>query len=146
ARYPYPQATPILSGAQQESPIAMLALAWALAYALGAGNTIHTAHSGTPRNEGHAMNATPTDARREQPSSDPANPFPQRSIGPMRVSAISLGCMGMSEFYGSADDAESIATIHAALDMGMTFIDTADMYGSGRNEELVGQALRGRRE
>ncbi len=52
----------------------------------------------------------------------------------------------MSEFYGSTDDAESIATIHAALDMGMTFIDTADMYGSGRNEELVGRALRGRRD
>lgn len=54
--------------------------------------------------------------------------------------------MGMSEFYGEADEAESVATIHRALDLGLTFLDTADMYGSGRNEELVGRALRGRRE
>jgi len=53
--------------------------------------------------------------------------------------------MGMSEFYGTSDDAESIATIHRALDLGVTFLDTADMYGVGRNEELVGRALRGRR-
>jgi len=62
------------------------------------------------------------------------------------VSAIGLGCMGMSEFYGSGDETQSIAVIHHALDRGVTFLDTADMYGSGRNEELVGRAIRGRRD
>jgi len=78
----------------------------------------------------------------------PLTPIPQRDLGRtgLRVSALGLGCMGMSEFYGSTDDAESIATLHRALDVGMNFLDTADIYGCGRNEELVGRALRGRRD
>ncbi len=64
----------------------------------------------------------------------------------VEVSAIGLGCMGMSEFYGATDDAASIEVIHRALDLGVTFFDTADMYGVGHNEIIVGQALRGRRD
>src|SRR5271169_5321107 len=64
----------------------------------------------------------------------------------LKVSAIGLGCMGMSEFYAGRDDAESIATIQRALEIGVTLLDTADMYGRGSNEELVGRAIAGRRD
>jgi aryl-alcohol dehydrogenase-like predicted oxidoreductase len=62
------------------------------------------------------------------------------------VSTIGLGCMGMSDFYGAHDDADSIRVIHHALDRGVNFLDTADMYGTGKNEELVGRAIRDRRD
>jgi len=72
----------------------------------------------------------------------------RRSLGQdgTTVSAIGLGCMGMSEFYGSRDDAQSLDTLAAALEHGVDFLDTADMYGSGHNEELVGRFLKGRRD
>jgi len=72
----------------------------------------------------------------------------QRKLGNqgLTVSAMGLGCMGMSEFYGTADETEAIATIHRALELGVTFLDTADMYGVGHNEELVGKAVRDRRD
>src|ERR1043165_3532581 len=70
----------------------------------------------------------------------------QRTLGTLTTSALGLGCMGMSEFYGPGDDAESVATIPRALDLGVTFLDTADMYGPFTNEQLVGRAISGRRD
>jgi aryl-alcohol dehydrogenase-like predicted oxidoreductase len=75
--------------------------------------------------------------------------LPQRTLGtasPLTVSALGLGCMGMSEFYGAPDESAGIATIHRALDLGVTFLDTADMYGPFTNEQLVGKAIAGRRD
>jgi aryl-alcohol dehydrogenase-like predicted oxidoreductase len=72
-------------------------------------------------------------------------PLPRRRLGSLEVSCLGLGCMGMSEFYGTRDDVESTATIHAAIDAGLNFLDTADAYGPHTNEVLVGQAIRDRR-
>lgn len=72
-----------------------------------------------------------------------------RTLGtdsPLTVSLLGLGCMGMSEFYGTSDEGEAIATLHRALDLGVTFLDTADMYGPFTNEQLVGRAIAGRRD
>ena len=73
-------------------------------------------------------------------------PVGTRTLGSLTVSSLGLGCMGMSQMYGAADRAESLATVHRALDLGVTFLDTSDVYGDGHNEELVGEAIAGRRD
>lgn len=72
--------------------------------------------------------------------------LPTRTLGPLSVSALGLGCMGMSTAYGDADRDTSLATVNRAIDIGVTFIDTADIYGSGHNEELLSEVLRTRRD
>ncbi|WP_033289756.1 aldo/keto reductase [Amycolatopsis jejuensis] len=72
--------------------------------------------------------------------------LPVRQLGGLAVGKQGLGCMGMSEFYGGADETESLATVHRALELGVTLLDTSDMYGYGANEELVGRAIAGRRD
>ncbi|MFD8243655.1 aldo/keto reductase [Nocardia sp. NPDC059691] len=74
------------------------------------------------------------------------NDISSRRLGGLTVSAQGLGCMGMSHGYGAADDEQSIATLHHALDLGVTLLDTADFYGAGHNEELIGRAVAGRRD
>src|SRR5246127_2243211 len=69
-----------------------------------------------------------------------------RMLGTLEVSALGLGCMGMSAFYGSTDEGEAIATIQRALELGITFLDTAQLYGPLTNEELVGRAIKGHRD
>ena len=73
-------------------------------------------------------------------------PVPRRTLGGLQVAAVGLGCMGMSQSYGTADRGESLATVRRALDLGVTFLDTSDVYGDGHNEELVGEAIAGRRD
>src|SRR5438876_2170265 len=72
----------------------------------------------------------------------------ERTLGSegLTLSALGFGCMGKSEFYGSTDDAESVATIHRALELGVTLLDTADVYGPHKNEQLVGRAIEGSRD
>src|SRR5918997_4742677 len=70
----------------------------------------------------------------------------QRKLGDLTVSALGLGCMGMSAFYGTADEGEALATIDRAIELGCTFLDAAEMYGPFKNEELLGKALAGRRD
>src|SRR5947209_5697593 len=70
----------------------------------------------------------------------------KRKLGSLQVSTLGLGCMGMSAFYGSSDEQEAVATIRRALELGINFLDTAQLYGPMTNEELVGQAIKGRRD
>ncbi len=87
---------------------------------------------------------TTTDPTTDQPT------LARRTLGAgdhaLEVSALGLGCMGMSEFYGSTDESTGVTTIHRALDLGVSFLDTADMYGPFTNEQLVGKANNGRRD
>ena len=96
---------------------------------------------GQRRDDPHGRLGRPTPGADDRPTMTP-DPGPSG----LAVSALGLGCMGMSDTYGAADEADSVATIHRALDLGVTFLDTADVYGDGHNEELVGRAIAGRRD
>jgi len=87
--------------------------------------------------------ATPTTSAISMPPASPARPV---RLGPHDVSPLALGCMGMSDMYGASDEAESVATIQAAIDRGVNLFDTGDFYARGANELLLGRALRGRRD
>lgn len=91
------------------------------------------------------MDDTPAHRLRET-TRNGASSMKTRKIGPLTVSALGLGCMGMSEFYGAHDDAESLRTLERAEELGVTLLDTADMYGLGHNEELLARFLKGRRD
>src|SRR6476620_4421678 len=97
----------------------------------------------------HAKYPSTSRERSQRPPDAPGSPIMQtRTLGRSgpTISAVGLGCMGMSDMYGPADEAESIATIHAALERGITLLDTGDYYGAGHNEMLIGRALRDRRD
>src|SRR5918996_5748822 len=85
-------------------------------------------------------------ATRSQPTKGVSMPDVALGSQGLTVSRLGLGCMGMSRAYGEADDEDSVATLQRALDLGVTFLDTADMYGWGHNEELVGRAIKARRD
>ncbi|MEY9860864.1 aryl-alcohol dehydrogenase-like predicted oxidoreductase [Catenulispora sp. GAS73] len=99
-----------------------------------------TAHTG-----GHVHHAV-TPGQGRSPGEAEAGRPPLRQLGKLSVPAQGLGCMGLSEFRGPVDPGEALRTVHRALDAGVTMLDTADIYGLGRNERLVGQAVRGRRD
>jgi aryl-alcohol dehydrogenase-like predicted oxidoreductase len=94
--------------------------------------------------ERYAAGSTQVAIRRSSSMSTLA--MPRRTLGTLEVSAIGLGCMGMSEFYGPSDEAESLAVLHRAIDLGVNFLDTADMYGVGANERLLAKVLAARRD
>src|SRR5215210_8600012 len=105
-----------------------------------------------PRNRNKSVPATRPDPlcklRRSGRLMTRGGSMDRRNLGSegLVVSSLGLGCMGMSEFYGTADEGESIATIHRAMELGIDFLDTADMYGPFTNEKLVGKAIQGRRD
>lgn len=114
-------------------------------------NEISQAHGGAPAHELDDWLQAERELKEEMTRAHPVqgpDGRKTRSLGTLglRVSALGLRCMGMSDFYAPGDEGEAIATIHRAIELGLTLLDTADMYGMGRNEELVGKAIKGRRD